>query len=180
VSRSTLRPAIVLLAAVAAGACGGARPAPVEAAPPVPPAQQQSEASSPETLDGLAGDLESAEQKLNLTLGSLATRASGAPADEAKKAEESSAAAEPAAGAVPKAATKPEPPARPSPTADAGDSSVPLDCTTACKALASMRRSAERICDLAGAAHERCTWANARVELAARRVADAGCSCAKD
>lgn len=50
-------------------------------------------------------------------------------------------------------------------------------CDAACRALASMRRSAERICEIAGASDERCLRARRRVESAAERVERAGCAC---
>ena len=50
------------------------------------------------------------------------------------------------------------------------------DCATACKALASIRRAAERICALDP--DERCTAARAKADDATRRVRDACPDCA--
>jgi hypothetical protein len=50
-------------------------------------------------------------------------------------------------------------------------------CDIACRALASMRRSGEGICRLAGEGSERCARARERVAHAAERVAAAGCEC---
>ena len=50
-------------------------------------------------------------------------------------------------------------------------------CGKACRALASMRRSAQGICRLAGQEHDRCHRANERVVSAEALVNDAGCSC---
>ncbi|MBN1608168.1 MAG: hypothetical protein JW940_16160 [Polyangiaceae bacterium] len=74
------------------------------------------------------------------------------------------------------------PAATPAPTAEpeAGPESpylVGSPCDIACRALASMRRSAERLCVLAGADHPRCQQASSRVHAAAQRVRQAGCMC---
>ncbi len=50
-------------------------------------------------------------------------------------------------------------------------------CTTACRALASMRRSVEGLCQLTGDADQRCTSARTRLAHAGDRVREAGCSC---
>ena len=51
------------------------------------------------------------------------------------------------------------------------------DCSTACRALASMRRAAEKICSLAGESTDECRRARSKVSEAARRVSKAGCNC---
>ena len=53
-------------------------------------------------------------------------------------------------------------------------------CDLACRALSSMRRSADRICAIAGDDDPRCTHARARVEDASSRVARASCACSED
>lgn len=57
---------------------------------------------------------------------------------------------------------------------DDGEEIVALDranrCTTACKALASMRRSAERVCSMTGDEDPRCENLRERVERARTRV----------
>ena len=50
-------------------------------------------------------------------------------------------------------------------------------CDVACRALRSMRRSAEKICELAGETSTRCARAKSRIARAADRVRDAGCEC---
>lgn len=50
-------------------------------------------------------------------------------------------------------------------------------CSTACRALASMRRASERLCALTGAADERCAKARQRTQSAAARVKEACPSC---
>ncbi len=55
--------------------------------------------------------------------------------------------------------------------------SVQTPCRTACRALASMQRSAERICELVTPGDGRCTEARRRVDASGARVASAGCGC---
>lgn len=50
-------------------------------------------------------------------------------------------------------------------------------CTTACRALDSMRRSVEGLCQLTGDADQRCTSARTRLARAGDRVREAGCTC---
>lgn len=67
--------------------------------------------------------------------------------------------------------------AAPKPTDDAPPANVGSACDGACRALGSMRRSADGICSLTAELHERCRGARGRVELAAQKVAAAGCLC---
>jgi hypothetical protein len=50
-------------------------------------------------------------------------------------------------------------------------------CKIACKALASMKRTEARICELVGESHDKCTWAHERVKEAVQRIERAQCSC---
>jgi hypothetical protein len=50
-------------------------------------------------------------------------------------------------------------------------------CDLVCRALASMRRSADRICEIVGKEDPRCSQARGKVSDAARRVESAGCTC---
>jgi len=141
--------AAVLLGLVCLGACGGA------AAPG---------AKSPETsgdVDALAGEIEAAERDLSAELGPE-------PGAQPKPTE-------PAAGGEGMAEEKKPEPAATTPSPEASPPRSP--CETACKALGSMKRSQERICEIAGAAHERCEWAKQRVAAATARIEKAGCSC---
>lgn len=52
-------------------------------------------------------------------------------------------------------------------------------CTRACKALASMQRAADRLCELTGEADDRCTGVRARVD-AARAVVEQSCKSCDD
>lgn len=129
-------------------------------------------AGSPErpadTVDSLADSIEAEERSLRAELGPppAAAPAAGKPAlDTGLTAEETKAAES--------VSNQPEP----SPTSEAPPRAV-APCETACKALASMRRSQERICEIAGTAHERCEWAKRKVGDAVARVEAAGCVCA--
>ncbi len=55
--------------------------------------------------------------------------------------------------------------------------SVGSTCDLVCRALASMRRSADRICELVGDSDPRCSQAKKQVDDAARRVRSASCTC---
>lgn len=54
------------------------------------------------------------------------------------------------------------------------------DCGTLCKALESMKRSTDRLCELAGESSQKCRDARARVAESEKRVRDAGCDCGGD
>ncbi|MBK7582726.1 MAG: hypothetical protein IPI67_21335 [Myxococcales bacterium] len=147
----------------ALGACGGA------AAPKAP-------GSTGQSVEQLADELEQAELALGRELGGLPAAQAG-PADAAAGKPPTPDAEEkkPEDPAAP--APLPAQPA-PTPTTEAAPSAPRSPCETACKALASMRRSQERICEIAGDEHERCGWAKKRVSDASERVEHAGCSCA--
>lgn len=51
------------------------------------------------------------------------------------------------------------------------------ECTSACRALASMERAAAHLCELDGATE--CSSAKERVERARAKVKSSGCSCSK-
>jgi len=51
------------------------------------------------------------------------------------------------------------------------------ECTSACRALASMERAADHLCELDGA--KECSSAKERVERARAKVKSSGCSCAQ-
>lgn len=63
-------------------------------------------------------------------------------------------------------------PAEPATTGSIGSA-----CDLMCRALASMRRSANSICSIIGEQHERCSNARTRLEEASNRVKEAGCAC---
>lgn len=107
----------------------------------------------------------------------------GQPAGgEVAPSVESAPPAAPEAAPPPKAAEAPEEAApeeneAPVRTSAAVGASVGSTCDLVCRALASMRRSADRICEIVGEKDPRCTQARSRVEHAAQRVAGAGCTC---
>jgi hypothetical protein len=142
-------------------------------------------------LDALEHDLAVSEQRLEVQLvrrqRALADLRSGESedADSSKKTE----------SAVPR---PPEEPAgtdgeeeKPRRRTEASQPSSPPDpaeapvrtgkvgspCDMACRALSSMRRSAERICELAGPSDERCARARSRVSAAEERIRQAHCEC---
>lgn len=89
-----------------------------------------------------------------------------------------------APGTRPSPAPRAAHPASPTPPAEgeaASEGSGPYlvgsPCDMACRALGSMRRSAERLCVLAGTDHPRCQQASTRVATAQERVKQAGCLC---
>ncbi len=145
-----------LLTTVAA--CGGA------------PAKSATPTGGASELEGLTEDIEAAAR----TLGELDAPVASAPG-----------AAGPPPQAEPVTESKKSEPGKPDQPAEGGDAgqSQPApprpssSCETACKALGSMKRSQERICEIAGASHEKCTWAKQKVADASSRVERAGCEC---
>ena len=51
------------------------------------------------------------------------------------------------------------------------------DCSTMCRALASMRKAADGICRIGGEGSDACRRARRKAAEAARKVAAAGCDC---
>jgi hypothetical protein len=161
-----------------------------EAAPP--PAKGAEGRKPLSELDALEHDLSVSEQRLQSQLSrreqALAdSRARQGEAKSSKETEPSPAPPEEgAAGAAdadqrprprsgapaPRSPPEPEPEEPPAKTAKVGS-----PCDMACRALSSMRRSAERICELAGAADERCARARGRVSAAEERIRRAQCEC---
>ncbi len=164
--------AYLLLTVVAAAlnACGG------EAVG----SRAETPASAPEPrqplteLDALQRDFEVSEARLSAQ---LQRRQAEPPALPQRKDR----AATPA-DVAPSPKSAPEPRDKDVPAPEAADDapapgSVGSACDLVCRALASMRRSADGICSLTSEQHERCTGARGRVELASRQVAAAGCQC---
>ena len=141
-------------------------------------------AKSPEK-DELGPDLEAKAAELEAELGRLEGKAAltksgddtnkadqAGEGGEEKKAEPAEPSAEPEASSAPPASPAP-------PTEEVRETSPRERCRTACRALGSMQRSAERICSLVGEGHEKCTWARGQVKDARGRVEQAGCVCEK-
>lgn len=129
-------------------------------------------------LEQLERDLASADGRLQRELGTTATP-SAAPAGpgEATAATPSSdvsqAPAEPEA--EPAKASESESGAA---QGNARAQSTPEDrCSVACRAYQSMRRSAERICELTGAGDQHCTRARRRVDAARGQLERSPCHC---
>ena len=176
--------------ALSSGGCG----AQIKEAAPPPKGGEGAPGRKPLTeLDALEHDLSVSEQRLEAQLvrreQALADSRSGeADPDASKKTESPDQSAQEPAEEADKAADeeeKPRPrgeapqPSAPAPPGDApvrtGKAGTP--CDMACRALSSMRRSADRICELAGSADERCTRARGRVSAAEDRIRRAQCEC---
>ena len=166
---------------------------PVQPAPfapaPAPPLQSEKQSE----LDTLEQDLAVSEQRL---AGYLAGRSSELRVETSKdevargpvEGETSKSAEAPATEFGRPSAEKPRKRGeRPADTAGAAAESPVLPpapepdsgsaCDLACNALSSMRRSADRICSIAGESNPRCARARARVEDANGRVSRASCAC---
>lgn len=158
-------------------------PAEPEALPPTtppPPAGGDSE------IDALLHDLRVQKDRVDREL-ARKEQLTVARADEAENAapQEEAPAPAPKASAPAKPSKKKDapaatgaPPAGPR-DADREASSdwVGSPCDTACRALASMERSTERICALAGETDTRCTSARSMVKASRDRVQASGCWC---
>jgi hypothetical protein len=138
--------------------------------------------SGPHTeLDALELDMLVSERRLEAELVRVSTVETGEwqwatpPPGVPPVASAPSTAPTPAPTAAPSAPNA----ARPAAPAASGElrSEAGSPCDIACRALASMRRSGEGICRLAGEGSERCARARERVVRAGERVAAAGCEC---
>jgi len=170
--------AAVTLAVLALAGCGGAA-TPEPASPATAPGMTAEVASAPPpsaSPDDAAVDLDRAEAELLAALGQPQQRYAQAPG------------ASPQAGAAQPAQPAPAPPptsATPSvdgaspKSAQRAETSSASPCTTACRALASMERAAEHLCDLSGSDDTRCDSARARVKSATERVYAQCPSCAQ-
>jgi hypothetical protein len=157
-------------------------PAEPEAPPPAPraPADGDSE------IDALLHDLRVQKDRVDREL-ARKQQLAVARAEEAEGAapqEEAAPAPTPKTSATAKPSKKKDAPAAtgapPGPRdADREASSdwVGSPCDTACRALASMERSTERICALAGETDTRCASARSMVKASRERVQASGCWC---
>ena len=178
----------VLALALLGGGCAAVRTQ--EAQPPAKAPGGTEEERKPLTeLDALEHDLAVSEQRLEAQLGrrqrALADsrrRESESGVEESKKTEP----AEPPPAEEPsevdsdeeKPRRRDEAPQQSLPQAEAARTGkVGSPCDMACRALSSMRRSAERICAIAGAEDQRCSRARGRVAAAEERIRHAACEC---
>jgi hypothetical protein len=143
-------------------------------------------------IDALEHDLSVSEQRLESqlvrrerALADSRTSESEGESDASKKTESSARppAQKPAEGADEEEKATPrgqaaQPSAPPAPEeAPVRSARAGTPCDMACRALSSMRRSADRICALAGSADERCRRARERVSAAEERIRRAQCEC---
>lgn len=152
---------VVGLGGVVVG-CGGSGPPPAKAAGGEPL----------DTVQDALGALERAEGELLAALGDR---------PESELAEQQGYPQAQPGQAAPTYAQPAPPPAEPeAPAEEAGDADGVGDeassrCAVACRALASMERAAERLCELSGEDDERCVQARERFAAALDRV-EASCS----
>jgi hypothetical protein len=153
-------------AALAAG-CGGAA---------VSGGSKTSEGTTAVAAEPLPGDVPSALTQLDQAESQLAQALGDPTFAEAPKPMEAQSGATttaPAPVSPPRAAPAGEAAA----DSSAQPSAPPDPCVTACRALASMGRSAAHVCDLAGEGDERCESARGRVSRATDRVRSRCPSC---
>jgi hypothetical protein len=145
-----------------------------ESAPPAAPPAEAPEHRRLTEVDALEHDLEVAEQRLERELGHKLAQTEK-KADDLDEDAAGAPTTPPASGGEgePAGADQPQKPAEPE--WDRAELASP--CDQACRALLSMRRSADAICRISGAESERCTRARGRVSRAEQRVRDAGCAC---
>lgn len=131
------------------------------------------DAPAPSDLSGWEQELARAQQQLNAA---LPAREKHQLVTQDKATDQKVEADLDGAGAEAPAPEPAEAPARASaPGSSAAERRSP--CETACKALASMQRSADRICELTDESSARCTNARSSVSDARERVERAGCGC---
>jgi hypothetical protein len=180
---------VILGGLCALAGCGGSAAAPAAApevaAEPSPAAPVTSPPADPVTeVDALLHDLRVQAERLDAELDRKEEEAallesrdrsrtddlagSGAQAPRKPRAAESSGPRP--KDSAPKAAEPSSAPAR-------TESGLGGPCDTACRALASMERSANRICELVGEPHEHCVNARALYEKSRARLTSSRCWC---
>jgi hypothetical protein len=185
VTRALALGPFALALALLGGGCAALRNQ--EAQPPAKAPGGAEEQRKPLTeLDALEHDLAVSEQRLEAqlvrrqqALADPRRREGETGAESSKKTEPAEPLAEEPAevdGDEEKPRRRDEAPQQSS-QAEARTGKVGSPCDMACRALSSMRRSAERICELAGADDERCTRARGRVAAAEERIRHAQCEC---
>lgn len=179
-----------VVCAVAMLSCASAPPSAPPAQTPSAPATQQTAAPSGSEVDALERDLTAAESELLARLGTTAPVAVQ-DSTEASRAEAPPPPAAARAGAAsPAKSTPPSGAGAGAASAGRDDRSGPeadqkkpdearSDCSVVCRAMASMRRSAARICEILSDANERCAAARRRVDDAQRRLGQTRCACSE-
>ncbi len=189
----------LLASLLLATGCGQSTPVPVapdDTTTTEAPAEVEAPATPPHPdggqseLDALWHDLRVQKERVDREL----ARKEQLAVARAEEAERDA----PAADAAPPPAPKPRATAQPSKKKAASSARAPSEpaaaaprdvdretssdwvgspCDTACRALASMERSAERICVLAGETNARCESARSLVKESRERVQASGCWC---
>lgn len=168
--RASVRPILLVWACVFLG-CAAQSPVPsaapqnAEPASPAPtafaeapsgaPYSPSSSEPVPKTVDEAVAQLEQAEAKLNSASNALTAKSAAGGAEAAQ-------------------GTSPPPP--PQRMASGDEEARGSPCFSACRALDSMGRATQYLCELAGDRDARCEGARARLESAHKRVTDA-CTC---
>ena len=181
-----VRPWLLALALSGHACAQKAAPPPAgapQAAPSAPPAASESAGDKGKTrglteLDALEHDLDQSERFLFAQLERARTKAeiARAPAADEEWKEVPPRQPPPTAGARKKPATAPAQQAAPKTSEEL--SARGSACDLSCRALRSMRRSADGICELAGQTDARCQKARERVRVGEERVRGVGCACA--
>lgn len=194
----------MLFSALVLGACGGGQttsspksPNETEPSPAAPVLPATEEAESLSELDALIHDLEVSAHRIDAELVRKREEALAVSDDrsapKAEAPEEGSGAGAPsksraAASKPPARAAAPSGPAAADPTAAPTAAPTPTTpaepqatvgspCDLMCRALASMERSAARICELTSDSDQRCLDARAMVQKSRARVASGNCWC---
>jgi hypothetical protein len=175
VRRSRWLESVALASALAIIAgCAARAPEPAQPSTEAEPSRQPMS-----ELDALEHDLDVAARRLAEQLDKKQREPVTSERRDAEKAPPPPPPPAPPPGSKP----RPEPPADAPGAGEATGSDTEASarvgsaCDVACRALASMKRSAARICALAGDSHERCVRARAKVAEAERRVSGAACEC---
>jgi hypothetical protein len=154
---------LLFVAAIGLGATLGCRAEKAAESPATAPPEQPPRLSE---LDALEHDLAIAEQRLNAQVDrKLAARGDGAALGGAGEDGDE----------LPEQAPKKQREATSAPPWRDAEHATP--CDLACRALASMKRSAESICSISGEADARCVQARTRITSAEERIRRAGCAC---
>jgi hypothetical protein len=187
VTRAVALGPFVLALALPGGGCAAQRIQ--EAQPPAKAPGSAEEGRKPLTeLDALEHDLAVSERRLEAQLVRRQQALADSRRREGETGSESSKKTEPAEppraeepaevdGDEEKPRRRDEAPQQSSRAEAARTGKVGSPCDMACRALSSMRRSAERICELAGPDDERCTRARGRIAVAEERIRHAQCEC---
>lgn len=151
---------VVFVLSMGASACASRPAAPATDTPATGAPEAGVSSEEPLDLDDAARRFEQAEQEIGTLF---------AAADKTKDAD---AAGKPTMSNRDETAPMPQ-----APPPDVAQSRPPDRCDRACRALRSMKRSADRLCELTGGDDPRCSDVLARYERAGRRVRDACAEC---